>query len=124
IAVRLYPVCCARRVTAPQHPLRTAAALPIHTSTATLNIAVSLPAPRLSGPGSIPSRLTLYILTKLSTAIPAKRRYPETIPSIAAFFEPLKRAEVCQRASELALVDLLPQGRLREGRLFRPVQES
>jgi acyl-coenzyme A thioesterase PaaI-like protein len=28
----------------------------------------------------MPSRLTLSIRTKLSTAIPAKRRYPETIP--------------------------------------------
>src|SRR2546426_10424365 len=47
----------------------------------------------------------------------------EDIP-IAAFFEPLKRAEVCQRASELTLVELLPQGRLRQGRLFRPVQKQ
>jgi len=54
IDVWLYPVCCARWVTAPQPPRRTAAVLPIHISTATLNIAVRLPDLRWSGPGSIP----------------------------------------------------------------------
>ena len=43
---------------------------------------------------------------------------------ITAFFEPLKRAEVCQRTPELLCVKLLLQGLFREGRLVRPVQEQ
>jgi len=45
IDVRLSPVSWARRVTAPQHPLKAAAALPIQMSTAPLHRAVSLPHP-------------------------------------------------------------------------------
>ncbi len=47
-AVRLEPLWGAYRVTAPQAPLRTAAALPMHTSTAPLTMSVSLPDPRVS----------------------------------------------------------------------------
>src|SRR5712691_711099 len=55
-----------------QHPLQTATALPLQTSTATLHMVVSLPDPSLSRLGSIPGRLICYRLTKLSTATPVK----------------------------------------------------
>src|SRR4030095_1771732 len=68
-AVRLEPLCCARRVTAPQAPLRTAAALPIQVSTGTCNPAVSLPDPSWVRLGSLIMRLTCFRAVQLSTPI-------------------------------------------------------
>src|SRR5215471_21490131 len=71
-AVRLEPLCCARRVTAPQAPLRTAAALPIQVSTGTCNTAVSLHDPSWVRLGSLIMRLTCFRAVELSTPIPQK----------------------------------------------------
>src|SRR5712664_332376 len=71
MAVRLYPLCAARRVTAPQAPLTTAAALPIHSSTAKVSIVVSLHDPSDFSLGLI-RRLTCYRAAKLSTRFPQK----------------------------------------------------
>src|SRR5207302_2202300 len=71
MAVRLYPLCAARRVTAPQAPLTTAAALPIHSSTGTVSIVVSLHDPSDCSLGLI-RRLTCYRAAKLSTRFPQK----------------------------------------------------
>src|SRR6266702_1157615 len=80
MAVRLEPLWCDRRVTAPQVPLRTAAALLIQVSTVTCNTAVSLHDPSLLGLGSLIRRLTCFRAVALSTSIPQKNSYPETIP--------------------------------------------
>src|SRR6266446_5666935 len=71
MAVRLLPLCAARRVTAPQAPLTTAAALPIHSSTAKVSIVVSLHDPSDFSLGLI-RRLTGYRAAKLSTRFPQK----------------------------------------------------
>src|SRR6266853_6394682 len=71
MAVRLYPLCSARRVTAPQAPLTTAAALPIHSSTGKVSIVVSLHDPSDCSLGLI-RRLTCYRAAKLSTRFPQK----------------------------------------------------
>src|SRR2546425_10400440 len=71
MAVRLYPLCSARRVTAPQAPLTTAAALPIHSSTGKVSIVVSLHDPSDFSLGLI-RRLTCYRAAKLSTRFPQK----------------------------------------------------
>src|SRR5258705_3027085 len=71
MAVRLYPLCFARRVTAPQAPLTTAAALPIHSSTGKVSIVVSLHDPSDFSLGLI-RRLTCYRAAKLSTRFPQK----------------------------------------------------
>src|SRR6266850_2807368 len=71
MAVRLYPLCSARRVTAPQAPLTTAAALPIHSSTAKVSIVVSLHDPSDFSLGLIRG-LTCYRAAKLSTRFPQK----------------------------------------------------
>src|SRR6266478_2856027 len=71
MAVPLYPLCSARRVTAPQAPLTTAAALPIHSSTAKVSIVVSLHDPSDFSLGLI-RRLTGYRAAKLSTRFPQK----------------------------------------------------
>src|SRR6266446_4257713 len=80
MAVRLYPLCSERRVTAPQAPLTTAAALPIHCSTGKVSIVVSLHDPSYFSLGLI-RRLTCYRAAKLSTRFPQKtgllRRFPE-----------------------------------------------
>src|SRR4029434_1957031 len=80
MAVRLYPLCSARRVTAPQAPLTTAAALPIHSSTGKVSIVVSLHDPSDFSLGLI-RRLTCYRAAKLSTRFPQKtgvlRRSPQ-----------------------------------------------
>src|SRR5216684_9349893 len=80
MAVRLYPLCSARRVTAPQAPLTTAAALPIHSSTGKVSIVVSLHDPSDCSLGLI-RRLTCYRAAKLSTRFPQKtgvlRRSPK-----------------------------------------------
>src|SRR5258705_13485915 len=79
MAVRLYPLCFARRVTAPQAPLTTAAALPIHSSTGKVSIVVSLHDPSYFSLGLI-RRLTCYRAAKFSTRFPQKtgllRRFP------------------------------------------------
>src|SRR4029434_5884790 len=71
MAVRLYPLCSARRVTAPQAPLTTAAALPIHSSTGKVSIVVSLHDPSDCSLGLI-RRLPCYRAAKLSTRFPQK----------------------------------------------------
>src|SRR6266496_5178987 len=71
MAVRLYPLCSARRVPAPQAPLTTAAALPIHSSTGKVSIVVSLHDPSDCSLGLI-RRLTCYRAAKLSTRFPQK----------------------------------------------------
>src|SRR6266702_4705190 len=71
MAVRLYPLCSARRVTAPQAPLTAAAALPIHSSTGKVSIVVSLHDPSDCSLGLI-RRLTCYRAAKLSTRFPQK----------------------------------------------------
>src|SRR6266702_6514925 len=71
MAVRLYPLCSARRVTAPQAPLTAAAALPIHSSTGKVSIVVSLHDPSYFSLGLI-RRLTCYRAAKLSTRFPQK----------------------------------------------------
>src|SRR5262249_12190577 len=71
MAVRLYPLCSARRVTAPQAPLTTAAALPIHSSTAKVSIVMSLHDPSDFSLGLI-RKLTCYRAAKLSTRFPQK----------------------------------------------------
>src|SRR5882724_7561928 len=79
MAVRLEPLCSARRVTAPQAPLTAAAALPIHSSTGKVSIVVSLHDPSYFSLGLI-RRLTCYRAAKLSTRFPQKtgllRRFP------------------------------------------------
>src|SRR6266436_6186689 len=79
MAVRLYPLFSERRVTAPQAPLTTAAALPIHCSTGKVSIVVSLHDPSYFSLGLI-RRLTCYRAAKLSTRFPQKtgllRRFP------------------------------------------------
>src|SRR6266446_5232312 len=81
MAVRLYPLCSARRVTAPQAPLTAAAALPIHSSTGKVSIVVSLHDPSYFSLGLI-RRLTCYRAAKLSTRFPQQtgllRRFPAT----------------------------------------------
>src|SRR5215510_1930984 len=72
MAVRLEPLWCARRVTAPQAPLRTAAALPIQVSTGTFTTAVSLHDPSWVRLGSLIMRLTCFRAVELSTPIPQK----------------------------------------------------
>src|SRR4030095_6276832 len=86
MAVRLYPLCSARRVTAPEAPLPPAAALPIHSSTGKVSIVVSLHDPSDFSLGLI-RRLTCYRAAKLSTRFPQKtgvlrrsRRY-HSLPS-------------------------------------------
>src|SRR6266699_2313086 len=71
MAVRLYPLCSARRVTAPQAPLTAAAALPIHSSTGKVSIVVSLHDPSYFSLGLI-RRLTCYRAAKLSTRFTQK----------------------------------------------------
>src|SRR5882724_8260499 len=71
MAVRLEPLCSARRVTAPQAPLTAAAALPIHSSTGKVSIVVSLHDPSYFSLGLI-RRLTCYRAAKLSTRFPQK----------------------------------------------------
>src|SRR5882672_10679099 len=80
MAVRLYPLCAARRVTAPQAPLTTAAALPIHSSTAKVSIVVSLHDPSDFSLGLI-RRLTCYRAAKLSTRFPQKTGVLRRSPS-------------------------------------------
>src|SRR6266487_6966678 len=79
MAVRLYPLCSARRVTAPQAPLTTAAAWPIHCSTGKVSIVVSLHDPSYFSLGLL-RRLTCYRAAKWSTRFPQKtgllRRFP------------------------------------------------
>src|SRR6266478_6538046 len=85
MAVRLYPLCAARRVTAPQAPLTAAAALPIHSSTGKVSIVVSLHDPSYFSLGLI-RRLTCYRAAKLSTRFPQKtgvlRRSPLAVRSL------------------------------------------
>src|SRR5438105_14922243 len=71
MVVRLEPLCSERRVTAPQAPLTTAAALPIHCSTGKVSIVVSLHDPSYFSLGLI-RRLTCYRAAKLSTRFPQK----------------------------------------------------
>ena len=71
--------------------------------------------PRLGREGQRDKRGKVFAQTR----VPGEEEIP-----IATFFEPLKRAQIDQRAAELALIDLLPQLLLREGALFWPVEEE
>ena len=73
IDLRLYPVSWARRVTASQPTVKTVTALPLDLSTATLSMAVRLPAPRVSRRGSMLRRLTCSRLAQVSTTSAATR---------------------------------------------------
>src|SRR5215510_16062083 len=84
MAVRLEPLWCARRVTAPHVPLRTAAALPIQVATVPFTTAVSLHDPSWVRLGSLIMRLTCFRAVELSTPILQQNRHSETIPSNAA----------------------------------------
>src|SRR6266436_4968394 len=106
MAVRLYPLCSERRVTAPQAPLTTAAALPIHCSTGKVSIVVSLHDPSYFSLGLI-RRLTCYRAAKLSTRFPQKtgvlRRSHLSSPvsPVEKHYEPTVCAAFSQKGREL-----------------------
>ena len=84
MVVRLEPLCSERRVTAPQAPLTTAAAWPIHCSTGQVSIVVSLHDPSYFSLGLI-RRLPCYRAAQWSTRFPQKtgllRRFPVARPA-------------------------------------------
>src|SRR5262245_11571708 len=71
--------------------------------------------PGLSREGKMDKRGKVFAQTR----VPGQEETP-----IAPFFKALKRAQIDQRAAELARIDLLPQCLLREGALFWPVEEQ